>query len=217
MPYPVPDQSPTFPEELPLRDHFLRHIGLLYTGSATARQANPAEGGDRPDAVQGVCHLRGLQDVSAPCDLSHPHGGFPGAPGGILAHDRRLWHTHLPQDVRHHDGLSGRMFALAAGRYEEISQAPTVQRACMPCPGLQRRARSPPGSTCAPKTTATRGLAIVPSGTEFDAHLCTPSGAHPATRGHVPQRTLQRASPCQFQIPWRVDVHQQEVGVPETS
>ena len=24
-------------------------------------------------------------------------------------------------------------------------------------------------------------------------------------------------APCQVQIPWRVDVHQQEVGVPETS
>ena len=102
------------------------------------------------------------------CDLSHPHGGFPGAPGGILAQDRRLWHTHLPQDARHHDSLTGRMFALAAGREEEISQSPNVQRACMPCPGLQRRARPPTWQYLRPQTTATRGLAIVPSGTEVD-------------------------------------------------
>jgi hypothetical protein len=143
MPYPVPDQSPTFPDELPSTGPLLAPHRATIHGLRHSEQANPAEGGDRPDAVQWVRHHKDLADASVVCDLSHPHGGFPGAPGGILAQDRRLRYTHLPQDARHHHSLTGRMFALTAGREEEISQSPNVQLARVTRPEIQRRARPP--------------------------------------------------------------------------
>jgi hypothetical protein len=143
MPYPVPDQSPTFPDVLPPTGPLLAPHRATIHRLRHSEQAYPPEGGDRPDAVQRVCHHKDLADASVVSDLSHLHGGFPGAPGGILGQDRRLRYTHLPQDSRHHDSLGGRMFALTAGRYEEISQAPNVQLARMPRPDLQRRTRPP--------------------------------------------------------------------------
>jgi hypothetical protein len=143
MPYPVPDQSPTFPDELPSTGPLLAPHRATIHRLRYSEQAYPAEGSDRPDAVQWVCNHKDLADAPVVYDFSHPHGGFPGALGSILAHDRRLGHTHLPQDARHHDSLTGRTFALTAGRYEEISHAPNVQLARVTRPDLQRRARPP--------------------------------------------------------------------------
>src|SRR5215217_5654599 len=143
MPYPVPDQSPTFPDELPSPGPLLAPHRATIHRLRHSKKPSPAEGGDRPDAVQWVCDHKDLADAPVVSDLSHPHGGFPGAPGSILAQDRRLGHTHLPQDARHHDSLTGRTFALTAGWYEVISHAPNVQLARVTRPGLQRRARPP--------------------------------------------------------------------------
>src|SRR5215213_11274521 len=157
MPYPVPDQSPTFPDELPSPGPLLAPHRATIHRLRHSKKPNPAEGGDRPDAVQWVCDHKDLADAPVVSDLSHPHGRFPGAPGSILAQDRRLWYTHLPQDTRHHDSLTGRMFTLAAGRYEEISQALTVQLACMPRPDLQRGARSPARQYLGPENHSDTG------------------------------------------------------------
>jgi hypothetical protein len=143
MSYPVPDQSPTFPDELPSTRPLLAPHRATIHRLRYSEQANPAEGGDGPDAVQRVCHYKDLADTSVVSDLSHPHGGFPGAPGTILAQDRCLRYTHLPQDARHHDSLTRRILALTAGRYQEINQVPTVQPARVTRPCLQRRAWSP--------------------------------------------------------------------------
>src|SRR5215204_2630264 len=142
MPYPVPDQSPTFPDELSPPGPLLAPHRATIHRLRHSKQADPAEGGDRPDAVQRVGHHEDFTDVSTAGDLGHLHGGFPGAPGVILAHDRRLGNTHPPQDAGHHDGLAGGMFAFTAGRYEEVEQAPTVQLARVPRPYFQRMARS---------------------------------------------------------------------------
>src|SRR5215210_7573138 len=143
IPYPVPEKCPTFSRELPPAGPLLAPHRATIHRLGHGTQPHPAKGGDRPDAVQRVGHHEDLANASATCELGHPQGRFPGAPGHILAHDRRLGYAHLPQDTRHYDGLVGRMFALAAGRYEDLDPTTEVQLASVTGPDLQRRARPP--------------------------------------------------------------------------
>ena len=75
----------------------------------------------------------------------------------------------------------GRKFALAAGRYEEIGQSPTVQLARMPRPGLQRRARSPSWQYLCPENHGDPG----------SGHCAVRHRSRSATHVH-PQKLAQR-------------------------
>src|SRR5215213_3996222 len=185
----------------PLRNHFLRHIGLLYTGSATAsRPTLPKEA-----TVLTQCN-GSVTTRTSPMPLCCTISATLTADSQVLlaVSSRRIAASGTP--------ISRRMADITTASPGGCSPSPPVgtRRSARPrtynSPAWRVLASSvglglPPGSTWAPRTTATRGLSLASPWSEVDGRPMYTLRSSPSSPRMPPRNGPFNAGPRALPVP----------------